>query len=347
MKRVLEKRKPVVFIVALLFAFLFASTVLIITLATPLARTADGTIVEHPFSVTVDGREVALVKSKQDGKNALSKIVEEYTPDGTSIKRVDFDKKIEIKERKVKPFEKIRTVKDEEEIKEALIKKNESDDPLFTATVVSEEVQTKDIEPKVKFKYSDDMDVYEYKVEAEGKKGTKEISYLWVSENGDVTDKDKKEATIIDKPVDAVVTTGAPETPKSLKWEDYKKFQKKVKEEHSDAITGDKMIAYGEKHLGAPYKYGGHSYKTGIDCVAFVLDVYKKYGIDLPNKRSALAGVGKGVSLKNAKKGDIVYYGNHVALYYGNGKIIHATHKGISIRNINYRKWKTIRHVKK
>ena len=50
---------------------------------------------------------------------------------------------------------------------------------------------------------------------------------------------------------------------------------------------------------------------------------------------------------QNAKPGDIVYYGNHVAMYIGKGKIIHATYKGISIRNVNYRKWSTIRHIKK
>ena len=107
------------------------------------------------------------------------------------------------------------------------------------------------------------------------------------------------------------------------------------------------MVDYGKQFLGNPYKWGGKSLTNGIDCVQFVRALYRKYGIILPGKRSAFAHIGKAVSLKNARPGDIVYYGNHVAMYIGNGKIIHAQRKGINISNINYRKWKTIRRVKK
>lgn len=347
LKKFSDKQKLIAIIASAALVLAVITFILVIKLATPIPKTSDGKTVEHPYSMLVNGREVMLVKSKAEGSDALAQAVKIYTPEDTTFKNVTYDKKITFREKEIKPFKKLSTVLSAEEAAQKIIDRNMSEKPLFKATVVSEKFKEKSIAPKVKFKYDKNMGLFEYKVVTEGKEGTKSTRYEWTSENGEIISKEKKETTVTLEVVDAVVKTGYDDTPKDLKWANYEKYQKKVQVEEADSIVGDKMVEYGKEHLGAPYKVGGKSYETGIDCVQFVRDVYRQFGIELPGRRPDLAHVGKGVSLKDAKPGDIVYYGNHVAMYIGNGKIIHATHKGISIRGVNYRKWSTIRHIKK
>ena len=347
MKHISEKAKLTAIIASAVLALAVVTFIAVTKFATPVPETSNGTEVKHPYAMLVDGKEVLLVKSRKDGINALGYLTKLYTPEGTETRTVTYDKKITFVEKEIKPFQKLGTVLSEEEAAKTLLEKNMEDTPVFTATVIAQKYKNRDIEPKIRFKYDDSMGLFDYEVVQEGVEGVKRTRYEWLTENGKIVSKEKKETKVTIEPVNAIVKTGYEETPKDLKWDDYGDFQKAVQTDEADSIVGGEMVKYGKSHLGAPYKVGGKSYKTGIDCVQFVRDIYRKFGIELPGKRSALAHVGKGVSLKNAKPGDIVYYGNHVAMYIGHGKIIHATYKGISIRNVNYRKWSTIRHIKK
>jgi len=104
------------------------------------------------------------------------------------------------------------------------------------------------------------------------------------------------------------------------------------------------LIEYAYKFLGNPYVYGGNSLTKGIDCSGFVKQIFAKFGYSLPRtSRQYLSGVGKTVSLDKLLPGDILVYkysggGGHVAIYIGNGKIIHAANKraGICIGNYNF-----------
>lgn len=108
--------------------------------------------------------------------------------------------------------------------------------------------------------------------------------------------------------------------------------------------TGSDAAAYAQKFIGNPYVYGGTSLTNGTDCSGFVQSVYSKYGISLPRTSGSQAGSGKSVSLDDVAPGDIIYYSsggkvNHVALYIGNGKVVHASTKrtGITTSNMRYR----------
>ena len=97
-----------------------------------------------------------------------------------------------------------------------------------------------------------------------------------------------------------------------------------------DFASGSDVVEYAKKFVGNPYRYGGTSLTNGADCSGFVYSIYKHFGVNLP--RVGQSSVGKAVSYKNVKVGDILIYSGHVAIYAGNGKAIHAVNENLGIR---------------
>ena len=104
------------------------------------------------------------------------------------------------------------------------------------------------------------------------------------------------------------------------------------------------LVAYATQFVGNPYVWGGTSLTRGADCSGFVLSVYANYGVYLPHSSRAQAGCGTRISASEAQPGDLFFYGsgkgiNHVAIYIGNGQIVHASSPstGIKISNAYYR----------
>ena len=97
--------------------------------------------------------------------------------------------------------------------------------------------------------------------------------------------------------------------------------------------------------MGNPYVAGGTSLTNGADCSGFVYSVYKQFGITVPRTSYSQATYGKEVSYQNAQAGDVIYYGGHVAIYLGGGRIVHAStaKTGIKYENATYRTILTIR----
>ncbi|MCB9188001.1 MAG: C40 family peptidase [Flavobacteriales bacterium] len=109
--------------------------------------------------------------------------------------------------------------------------------------------------------------------------------------------------------------------------------------------TRANLIKEAEKHVGTPYKYGGVS-PDGFDCSGFTQYVFSKNGVGLPRTAGSQATAYEKVKIKDAQKGDLVFFGrnkneiSHVGIVYSNGeeglKMIHASSsRGIMISNVD------------
>lgn len=108
--------------------------------------------------------------------------------------------------------------------------------------------------------------------------------------------------------------------------------------------TGSSLVSYAKQFVGNPYVWGGTSLTSGADCSGFVQSVFRKFGYSLPRTSRQQAKVGTSVSASNLQAGDLIFYAsggtvNHVAIYIGGGKIVHASNPkdGIKISIYNYR----------
>lgn len=116
----------------------------------------------------------------------------------------------------------------------------------------------------------------------------------------------------------------------------------------STSISGSAVVQYALQFVGNPYVWGGKDPNTGADCSGFTSYVYAHFGISIPSYSYAQRSVGKEVSYENAQAGDLICYAGHVAIYMGNGQIVHAkgTAYGIvAYDNATYRPIITVRRV--
>lgn len=104
------------------------------------------------------------------------------------------------------------------------------------------------------------------------------------------------------------------------------------------------ICQYAKEFIGNPYVWGGTSLTKGADCSGFVMKVFQKYGVKLPRTSRTQANCGTTIKVSEAKPGDLIFYAkgktiNHVAIYIGNGQVVHASSPktGIKISNVSYR----------
>lgn len=117
-----------------------------------------------------------------------------------------------------------------------------------------------------------------------------------------------------------------------------------VKEEEGVSASRVNLVSNALQYVGNPYKWGGTSLTNGVDCSGFTMMIYAQYGISLPHSSRAQPSYGTKIDSSEAQPGDLFFYGsgssiNHVAIYIGNGKIVHASNKkdGIKVSNAFYR----------
>ena len=117
--------------------------------------------------------------------------------------------------------------------------------------------------------------------------------------------------------------------------------------------TKESIITVAKQYLGAPYKFGGYSLKTGIDCSGYVKKIFSKFNVELPRTaRDIYYNTGTRVAKSQLQTGDLVFfrtyasYPSHVGIYMGNGQFIHSSSgtRKVSITSLN-KKYYTKRYL--
>ena len=98
------------------------------------------------------------------------------------------------------------------------------------------------------------------------------------------------------------------------------------------------IIAAAYSQVGVPYSLGTSNPGVSFDCSGFVMYCYAQAGISMPHSSVAQSGVCTSISYDQLQPGDLVFWigtggastgGSHVAIYLGNGNIIHANYGGV------------------
>ena len=110
--------------------------------------------------------------------------------------------------------------------------------------------------------------------------------------------------------------------------------------------TGSDIAQYACQFVGNPYGPGGTSLTNGADCSGFTQSVYRVYGYSLPRNSSSQRSAGREVSYEEAQPGDLICYAGHVAIYLGNGRIVHASSVKTGIK-YGYATYKPILSVRR
>jgi cell wall-associated NlpC family hydrolase len=130
------------------------------------------------------------------------------------------------------------------------------------------------------------------------------------------------------------------------------KFSPLEEKANQQSSLRSKLVNYALQFVGGRYVWGGTDPHTGADCSGFVQYVYRHVaGVSLPRVSRDQANSGTAVNSSQMQPGDLIFYTNskgtvnHVAMYIGNGQVVHAASRksGIKISTWNYRKPKTIR----
>lgn len=130
------------------------------------------------------------------------------------------------------------------------------------------------------------------------------------------------------------------------------KFSPLEEKANQQASLRNKMVNYALQFVGNRYVWGGTNPNTGADCSGFVQYVMRNVaGVSLPRTSREQAKAGRAIKSSEMRPGDLIFYTNksgtvnHVAMYIGNGQVVHAASKrsGIKISTWNYRTPKTIR----
>lgn len=183
--------------------------------------------------------------------------------------------------------------------------------------------------------------------EAQAQKEAEEAKKAKEAEAARIKEQEKKSQ--------AAANAAKNETPKASS-NNNSNASKQVKEEpvqstanvdtSSSSALRNAVVAYALQFVGNPYVYGGTSLTNGTDCSGFTMSVYAHFGYGLPHQSGSQSGCGVAVSTSSLLPGDLLFYsdgsGNgisHVALYIGNGQIVHASTPatGIKVSGAFYR----------
>lgn len=166
-----------------------------------------------------------------------------------------------------------------------------------------------------------------------------------------VEKKEAKKETTSTKKVEKKYASNNQATVKKV--EEEKKVEEPIKsvpQPNTDVATS--LVNYAKQFVGNPYKSGGTDLYNGVDCSGFTMKIYEHFGYSLPHASKSQVSSGTRVSVDEMAPGDLIFYGyngsvSHVAIYIGNGQIVHAgtTKTGIVIASYNIMPIITVKRI--
>jgi cell wall-associated NlpC family hydrolase len=106
------------------------------------------------------------------------------------------------------------------------------------------------------------------------------------------------------------------------------------------SASAARVLATADRYVGTRYRYGGESPGEGFDCSGLVQFVYGRHGVELPRSSYQQARAGRPAprEITALQPGDLMFFSaggrrvDHVAIYAGGGRIIHATSGAGTVR---------------
>lgn len=168
---------------------------------------ADGSVIEKPWYITIEGEKVALVESKEAADETIQKVVDNYKGDGESVLDVEVKESTSAKEMDLKNGDEppeILTVAQAEK----KITGGNNGRGYLTVVTTEEKVEEESIEFEEEYVPAPDLYVGETKIESEGHEGTKEVVKKVVKENGRQVEEEILEEEVTKQPEEKVILTG-------------------------------------------------------------------------------------------------------------------------------------------
>lgn len=111
---------------------------------------------------------------------------------------------------------------------------------------------------------------------------------------------------------------------------------------------GQSAVDAARQQIGTPYRYGGSSPNSGFDCSGLTSWAWRQAGVELPRTSRDQYAWADRITREEAQPGDLVFYSSggqggtvsHVAIYAGDGKIIHAPSSGKTVTETTVDYWR-------
>ena len=145
--------------------------------------------------------------------------------------------------------------------------------------------------------------------------------------------QDEKPFLMVPKPAPIASKAACPE--ESSKTDESKTKTQKIVKNIKNAK--DKLLSHAKDFLGTPYGFGNRDGER-TDCSGFTQQVYRQFGISLTRSAAEQAQLGESVSMDDLQVGDLLFYRtyksdpSHVAIYAGEGQIIHASYSNKKVQ---------------